>query len=317
MASIARALGRHFNGYLAARVTMLLAPFLAAGLATEDARWLSGGMLAACCLIAMEKGRLSGRAGLAQASLAVLGSALLAWLWKWPTGFALACALAAEWSCRLGGRRAAWRSAANFTLIPALYLGYEMAERGASVGRELPWLAGGALAAWALHALAGRRDGAEARPGGRPAFGVAFACVGLLAWLAAANRLPYGQWLVWSGASVCVGGWAAARDKSWQRVSAALIGAPCGMALAGLLSGGFAQATALGAAGILSLALFRAYRPAFAARSALAAAHLTLLGGLGLARVLDVAAAAALVLLVLSVGGWLADGRDVAGGSRR
>ncbi|AVG14970.1 FUSC family protein [Chromobacterium vaccinii] len=303
------ALARHCDGYLASRSAVLLLPALAMALISGDPRWLSAGMLAVCCLIAMERGRLGIRAAALQAVLALAGCLLLAWLWRWPVWFALACGLAAELGCRLGRRRAAWRSVANFTFIPALYLGYEMAERGAVLSAELPWLAGGALAAWALHLLAGRVGGAERKPGESPAFGLAFVCVGLLAWWAAASRLPYGQWLVWSAASVCVGGWAAVRSKSWQRVSAALIGVPCGVALGLALSDSAPLAWAMAAAGMLSLTLFRAYRPAFAARSMLAAAHLTLVGGLGLARLLDVGAAAALVLLVLAVGGWLASPR--------
>ncbi|AOZ50763.1 FUSC family protein [Chromobacterium vaccinii] len=303
------ALARHCDGYLAPRSVALLLPALGMALIDGDPRWLSGGMLAVCCLIAMERGRLDASSSLLQALSALGGALLLAWLWRWPAWFALACGLAAELGCRLGRRRAAWRSVANFTFIPALYLGYEMAERGASASAELPWLAGGALAAWALHLLAGRRGGAERKPGESPAFGLAFVCVGVLAWWAAASRLPYGQWLVWSAASVCVGGWAAVRSKSWQRVSAALIGVPCGVALGLALSDSAPLAWAMAAAGMLSLTLFRAYRPAFAARSMLAAAHLTLVGGLGLARLLDVGAAAALVLLVLAVGGWLASPR--------
>ncbi|OQS46370.1 FUSC family protein [Chromobacterium violaceum] len=303
------ALARHCDGYLASRSAVLLLPALAMALAAGDARWLSGGMLAVCCLIAMERGRLGALASLVQAGSALGGVLLLAWLWRWSAGFALACGLAAELGCRLGRHRAAWRSVANFTFIPALYLAYEMAERGASPLAELPWLAGGALAAWALHLLAGRRGGAEHKPGEAPAFGLAFVCVGLLAWWAAANRLPGGQWLVWSAASVCVGGWSAARDKSWQRVSAALVGVPCGVGLGLLLNDSAPLALGMAAAGMLSLTLFRAYRPAFAVRSALASAHLTLIGGMGLARLLDVGAAAALVLLVLAVGGWLASPR--------
>ncbi|POZ60148.1 FUSC family protein [Chromobacterium alticapitis] len=301
----------HCDGYLAARVSALIGPALLLGLAGGGERALQGGMLAVCCLIAMERGRLDWRGGLVQAALALAGCLLLAGLWPWPIAFALACGAAAEAAGRLGARRARWRSVANFTFIPALYLGYAAAQpsgRGAAaLLPSLPWLAAGALAAWLLHGLAGRGGAPDGKPGAAPQTGVAFACVGLLAWLAAHFQLACGQWLIWSGASVCVGGFAAIRAKCWQRFSGALVGVPLGMLLALALHPWPGLLMLLGAAAMLTLALFRAYRPAFAARSALAALHLSLVGGAAAVRLLDVGLAAALVLLVLAAGAWLAD----------
>ncbi|QEL56951.1 FUSC family protein [Chromobacterium paludis] len=306
-----RLLSEHCDGYLAARLLALVAPALLLALAGGGEAALQGGMLAVCCLIAMERGALGWRAGLLQAALALAGCFFMAGLWRWPLAFALGCGAAAEAACRLGARQARWRSAANFTFIPALYLGCEAAqssEQGmAALLPAVPWLAAGALAACWLHGVAGRRAGMADKPGAAPETGVAFVCVGLLAWLAAHFQLPCGQWLVWSGASVCVGGFAAVRAKCWQRCSGALLGVPAGMLAALALHPTPALLMLLGAATMLTLALFRAYRPAFAARSALAALHLSLVGGMAAVRLIDVGLAAALVLLVWGVGQWLAE----------
>ncbi|WP_434632243.1 FUSC family protein [Chromobacterium sp. CV08] len=310
MAALRRLWAEHCDAYLAARVSALILPALLAALAGGGEAALQGGMLAVCCLMAMERGRLGRRGAAVQAGLALSGCLVLAGLWRWPAAFALACGAAAEVGGRMGARQARWRSAANFTFIPALYLGCEAARPGGpGVGEWLsamPWLAAGALAAWLLHARAGRCDAPPDKPGAAPRTGVAFVCVGLLAWLAAHFQLSCGQWLVWSGASVCVGGLSAIRDKCWQRCSGALIGVPAGMLLALALSPSPEWLMSLGAAAMLTLALFRAYRPGFAARSALAAAHLSLIGGAAALRLFDVGLAAALVLAVLAVGQWLA-----------
>ncbi|MGC0153176.1 FUSC family protein [Chromobacterium vaccinii] len=310
MATLRRLWAEHCDAYLAARVSALIVPALLAALAGGGEAALQGGMLAVCCLMAMEHGRLGRRGAVLQAALALAGCLALAWLWRWPAVFALACGAAAEIGGRMGARRARWRSAANFTFIPALYLGCEAAQSGGSGAAELwpamPWLAAGALAAWLLHALAGRCAPPQDKPGAAPRAGVAFACVGLLAWLAAHFQLPCGQWLVWSGASVCVGGLSAIRDKCWQRCSGALLGVPAGMLLALALQPSPESSMSLGAAAMLTLALFRAYRPGFAARSALAAAHLSLIGGVAVWRLFDVGLAAALVLATLAAGQWLA-----------
>jgi hypothetical protein len=313
MAALRRLWTTHCDGYLAVRVLALIGPALLLALAGGGERALQGGMLAVCCLIAMERGRLGWKMGMVQAALALAGCLLLSRLWAWPLVFALACGAAAELAGRLGARQARWRSVANFTFIPALYLGCEAAQAGAPGLTELwsawPWLASGGMAAWLVRGLAGRRDAPASQPGAAPQTGVAFACVGLLAWLAAHFQLPCGQWLVWSGASVCVGGFAAIRYKCWQRCSGAAIGVPAGMLLALALQPSPALLMFLGAAAMLTLALFRAYRPAFAARSAFAAAHLSLLGGAAVIRLLDVGLAAGLVCLMLAAGYWLAQAR--------
>ncbi|OHX12427.1 FUSC family protein [Chromobacterium sphagni] len=310
MASWSRQLAARCDGYLAARVAALILPALLLGLASGDERWLKAGMMAVCCLIAAERSLLGWRAAAGQALSAAAGYLLLATLWRWPWAFALACAAMAELGCRLGARQARWRSAANFTFIAALYLGCEAAAApGMDPLAALPYLALGGAAAVLLRGIGGRPGplpGSASAPGVSPTLGLAALCVGPLAWLAAHYRLPHSQWLVWSAASVCVGGLAAIRAKCWQRASGAMLGVPCGVLLGALLPASAASLMLLGAGALLSLALFRDYRPAFAARSALAAAQLTLIGGAAALRLLDVGLAGALVCLMLALGQWLA-----------
>lgn len=247
-------------------------------------QWLpSGGLLTIALLIGVERcqrslllllGHALVLAFSVSAFLAVESSAVL---------FTLICGLygfLSLWIARLGAR---WTSVGSFTFIPALYLSLELHAAGLSevegmqlLAVGLPLSVGSVLLAsavlpprgWSLGWRTWPLPSEQRRQLGRQALlralAVTVSAVAVSVW-----QPPFGQWGIWSAASVATGEITTARRKGLDRFVGALIGLPAG-ALVALLLPRSAPVHALGIAlTLLTLVAFQNYRAAFASRCAL------------------------------------------------
>ncbi len=237
----------------------------------------------------------------------------------------------------LAGWGAKLRSLGNFTFIPSLYLACEMADAGRdrAIAHGLAFVPSMAIALLPTLVLAivrhsGARQSTPWHPrrllrlldpvnhGMKESNVESMIAVGLAVAVAAAIietwQVSYGQWVVWSAASVVTGELSGARAKLRDRVTGALMGVPSGTGIGLLLPhDGFVYEAAT-LATMLTLVAFRTYRVAFAVRCACIAIAMVAAGasaGIAAERVTNVLAGGLLGILFvhacrrLSVG-WTA-----------
>lgn len=244
---------------------------------------LPGGLLTIALLIGVERCQRSLLLLLVHALLLGLSIAAFFAVEASAPLFVLLCGLygfLSLWIARLG---ACWTSVGSFTFIPALYLSIEAHAAGFSLAQGLRLLAlglplavGSVLLAsvalpprgwhlgwqrWPLEPAQRQRLGRQALV---RALAVLVTAVAVSLW-----QPPFGQWVIWSSASVATGELTVARQKGLDRTVGALVGLPAGALLSLLLP----RSAALHALGIaltlLTLVAFRNYRAAFASRCAL------------------------------------------------
>ena len=265
------------------RGTVALAPGWLLYALTGQAMLLTGGLLTIALLIGVERCQRSLLLLLAHAVVLALSISAFVAVEDTAALFVLLCALygfLSLWIAHLGAR---WNAVGSFSFIPALYLSFELHAAGSTLAQGLQLLAVGLplavgsvlLASVALPlrdwTLGWRRwplEPAQRQRLGRQALGRALAVL-LTALAVSLWQPPFGQWVIWSSASVATGDITAARQKGLDRVVGALVGLPAGALLSLLLP----RSTALQALGIaltlLTLVAFRNYRAGFATRCAL------------------------------------------------
>lgn len=265
------------------RGTVALLPGLLLYIVTGQEFLLTGGLLTIALLIGVERCQRSLLLLLVHALLLGLSIAAFFAVEVSPPLFVLLCGLygfLSLWIARLGAR---WTSVGSFTFIPALYLSIEGHAAGVSLADglrllalALPLAVGSVLLAsvalpprgWRLGWRRWPQESAQRHRLGRQALVRALAVL-VTALAVSVWHPPFGQWVIWSSASVATGELTSARRKGLDRAVGALVGLSAGVGLGLLLP----RSAALHAVGIpltlLTLVAFRNYRAAFASRCAL------------------------------------------------
>lgn len=250
---------------------------------TGRALLLTGGLLTIALLIGVERCQRSLLLLLVHALLLAVSIGAFVAVEEAPPLFVLLCGIygfLSLWIVRLGAR---WASVGSFTFIPALYLSLELQAAGRTLAEDLrllavalPLAAGSVLVAsvalpprgWTLGWRHWPLEPGQRRRLGRQAMGRALAVM-VTAVAVSLAQPPFGQWVIWSAASVATGEVTAARRKGLDRLVGALVGLPAGALLALLLP----PSPPLHALGIgltlLTLVAFRDYRTGFACRCGL------------------------------------------------
>ncbi|MCP9848646.1 FUSC family protein [Cyanobium sp. Morenito 9A2] len=272
------------NGLVAVRPllrgALALAPGVLLAERLHDGRLLALSLLTAALLIGFTRCQRSLLLLAAQGVLVALAIAALFVAEGSALAFVALCGLYAflsVWIARLGTR---WSSVGTFTLIPALYLAYELHAEGTSLqGLAQLLILGVPLAvASVLGAtlLLGPRDWhwgwqqwplseTERQQLTRQALIRALA---VLFTATAVRLLPpaFGPWLIWSSASVATGELTSSQQKGLDRAIGALLGLGVAVLLVRWIPVNptvHALATALT---VLTLVAFHSYRLAFACR---------------------------------------------------
>lgn len=291
-----------WNTAVLSRALLVLAPLVLLVIATGDLTWLKAGMVTIATFIALERSDVAPFGVLVHGAAILVGFLALLFSLPHPLLFSLLCASMAVGTMVLAGRGAKLRSLGNFTFIPCLYLACEMADGGrdGAIAHGLAFVPSMAIALLPTLVLAivrhsGARQSAPWQPrhllrlldavdhGPRESNVGSMIAVGLAVAAAAAIieawQVSYGQWVVWSAASVVTGELSSARAKLRDRVTGVLMGVPSGIGIGLLLPhAGFVYETAT-LATMLTLVAFRSYRVGFAVRCACIAIAIVAAGG--------------------------------------
>ncbi|USP42122.1 FUSC family protein [Acinetobacter sp. XS-4] len=280
------------------RAAWVLAPLLALTLLTGDTNWLKASILTISLFITYERAELAPLGVACQALTFLLVFLTLLFAMGQPIIFVLVCALAAAAAVRVSAYGGKLRSLGNFTFIPALYLACETAEgiTPAQYSQHvlvlLPFLMVAVLPVSVIslvehiqvshrlrHIFRLHRTGDL---GTRAICGEAVVTVCLAVALAAAivewRQLDYGQWVIWSAASVVTGDMATARQKLYQRGAGALVGVPLGMLLGYAMPHSLLMYELLTVTAMLTLVSFSHYILGFGARCACIASAMIVVG---------------------------------------
>jgi hypothetical protein len=282
------------------RAIPLLLPLLALSIWTGNTLWLNAAVVTISTFLAIERVHLAPLGVLLHGAAILAGFCLLYIDLDSPIAFVLGCALMAVGAIALTARGAKLRSLGNFTFIPALYLALETAGTGAGNAnlhmanphmaqaiQLLPYLGAALLPSLALSLYDHLRIGPASQ--GSPApriillrhagdLGAQLPCreamlaVALAVAAAAAlvewRQLDYGQWVIWSAASVVTGNAATAQIKLRQRVTGAIIGVPLGIIAGVALPHTALTGEIIAIASMLTLVSFQRYTVGFGARCA-------------------------------------------------
>jgi hypothetical protein len=279
------------------RAAWVLAPLLALTLLTGDTNWLKASILTISLFITYERAELAPLGVACQALAFLLVFLALLFAMGQPVIFVLVCALAAAAAVGVSAYGGKLRSLGNFTFIPALYLACETAEgiTPAQYSQHalvlLPFLMVAVLPVSVIslvehiqthrlrHIFRLHRTGDL---GTRAVYGEAVVAVCLAVALAAAivewRQLDYGQWVIWSAASVVTGDMATARQKLYQRGAGALVGVPLGMLLGYAMPHSLLMYELLTVTAMLTLVSFSHYILGFGARCACIASAMIVVG---------------------------------------
>lgn len=306
------------------RAVLSVAPIVAFAIVTGDAMWLRAGIVAISSHIAAERTLLTLQ-GIALHGIAIaLGFSLLFFTLQVPLLFVVSCGLFGAGTILLTARGQRLRSLGNFTFIPSVYTACELAdglaphEFGSAARAFYPYLAGAMLPVLVFNAIHQWREFKHAQPhatGESPversrrwrlfqtddegppvteymetmaAVGIGVALAALLVEL---RGLHFGQWVIWSAASVVTGNVASSRIKVRDRALGVFIGVPAGTVLSFLLPHTMLGSSLAILGVMLTLVTFRHYVVAFSSRCGLMTLSLVLAGGatyVGLARVVNV-----------------------------
>ena len=276
-------LAEWIDGKMVLRAVIALAPGLLLYALTQDTLYTKMGLLTIALLIGVERCQRSVLLLVVHALLLALSISALFVAEQWPVVFVLLCvvyvvyAFLSVWIARMGAR---WSAVGNFTFIPALYFAYELHASGTTVASclhllllGLPLAVGSVLLAsffvaphdWRLRWQRWPMSMAERRLLTRSAL-VRSSAVLLTACGVSYFHPEFGQWVIWSSASVATGELTAAHHKGKDRA----LGALYGLSLGALLSFFVPHNLYVYEAGmvliLLTLVAFKRYRMAFAAR---------------------------------------------------
>jgi hypothetical protein len=212
-----------------------------------------------------------------------------------PLVFVLCTAALASLSILLTAKGTKLRSLGNFTFIPALYLTYEMSggaphpdlmARGVHflpfiIAAVFPVMLLAAIEHSRVKSLGGnviahfgkifsRKKFGDPALYGEEMFTIALAvavAAAFVEWL----QLPYGQWVIWSAASVVTGNVYSGHKKLYSRTLGAIIGVPLGICLSFVIPPSTITLPLITVIGLLTLVSFRRYVVAISLRCACAA----------------------------------------------
>lgn len=193
--------------------------------ASGDANWLLANIATISVAVVVERVGSAPLAALGQGVAIILGFLGLSFALAWGAAFAIACAALAAAAVALSGLDTRLRTLGNFVFIPVLYLACEVAATHRAALSLVPYLVVATLPSVALagvdtlrHAALARRYGTLLRWRGAHLTGHAAAHDELLqavlavtlavassATLVAWRHIEYGQWAIWSSASVVTG----------------------------------------------------------------------------------------------------------------
>ncbi len=255
--------------------------------ASGDANWLLANIATISVAVVVERVGSAPLAALGQGVAIILGFLGLSFALAWGAAFAIACAALAAAAVALSGLDTRLRTLGNFVYSCALsglrgcrdaphcaVPGAVSRRRDATIGgaRRCRYLAPRsartplrhpAALAWAH--LTGHAAAHDELLQAVLAVTLAVACSAtLVAW----RHIEYGQWAIWSSASVVTGNAASAHLKLRDRGLGALLGVPLGLAVGAALPHVLLVHTLATLASVLTLVGFRHYATGFAARCA-------------------------------------------------
>ncbi|EDT42610.1 hypothetical protein BamMEX5DRAFT_1643 [Burkholderia ambifaria MEX-5] len=251
---------------------------------TGDPNWLLVVLVTISLLIGIERVGLAPLGVLAQAVAIHAGFLLLSLSWTWRPAFVMGCAALAAAAITLSLAGSRLRSLGNFVFIPSLYLACQVSAVRANMWDLTPYLTVSALPPLALSCVDTLRDeGGRLRllmrlrrpsdlgaPAGHADAACAIAAVTVSVVLAATLvewlHLPYGQWVIWSAASVVTGDAGSACAKLRDRGIGVLIGVPAGLVAGLLLSRCTLAYILIALVAPVTLVAFRHYTTGFATR---------------------------------------------------
>ncbi|MFG9862776.1 FUSC family protein [Pseudomonas aeruginosa] len=281
-------LTRLFDGRAMGRALAVSLPLFVLYSASGDANWLLANIATISVAVVVERVGSAPLAALGQGVAIILGFLGLSFALAWGAAFAIACAALAAAAVALSGLDTRLRTLGNFVFIPVLYLACEVAATHRAALSLVPYLVVATLPSVALagvdtlrHAALARRYGTLLRWRGAHLTGHAAAhdkllqavlavtlAVACSATLVAWRHIEYGQWAIWSSASVVTGNAASAHLKLRDRGLGALLGVPLGLVVGAALPHVLLVHTLATLASVLTLVGFRHYATGFAARCA-------------------------------------------------
>jgi hypothetical protein len=280
----------------------VLAPLIFVACWTNDRDWWHAMIITVSVFIAADRSALAPLGVIMHAIAIALGFLFLLMALASPTLFVPAVVLLASASVLITAYGSEYRSLGNWTFIPSLYLACEIAQRAAPdaplmLGLHfLPYAAAAIapvlLLSLILHSVAWPSGvGAFSHFGqllhkkplaGRQWVGKALLATALAVACAAAvvewQRLPHGQWMIWSAVSVIAGEATTNRRKLQDRAIGALVGVPLGFGLGVLLPHSSLTYSITAVLTLVTLMALRHYTIAFGLRCACVVLALVITG---------------------------------------
>ena len=284
------------------RAIVSVATVVVLAVATGNVMWLQAGIVAISSHIAAERTRLTLLGIVLHGAAIVAGFSLLFFSQQIPLLFVVCCGLFGAGTIFLTARGEKLRSLGNFTFIPSLYAAVELGDGLAHqdfiptalafypyvAAAMLPVLVVKCLHQWwpwqdaqpleAKEALRDRRkrwrifqtdDEGPPVANYRESMLAVGIGVGIAALMVEMRGLHFGEWVIWSAASVVTGNLATSSTKVRDRVVGVLAGVPAGVAISYVLPHN-TLAYSLAVLGVmLTLVTFQTYVIAFAIRCGL------------------------------------------------
>jgi hypothetical protein len=300
---------------------LVLAPMLALALISGDSSWLLAMVVTISAYIGREQSGLAPVGVLLHGAAIAAGFFILVVSLAAPLVFVISTAALASLSILLTAKGMKLRSLGNFTFIPALYLTYEISGGAPQPSlmahgvNFLPVIIAAVFPVMLLSAIKhnnvkpvgcsviahfgkifSRIEFGDPTLYGETMLTVAVAvavATAFVEWL----QLPYGQWVIWSAASVVTGNAYSGYKKLRSRTLGAIIGAPLGICLSFVTPHSTITIPLITVIGLLTLVCFRRYVVAMSIRCACAA--------LGVALVTHSDPLAALRAVNIIIGGLL------------
>lgn len=270
----------------------VLAPLILVATWTNDREWCHAMIITMSAFIAADHSGLAPLGVVMHGVAIALGLVCLLLALALPPMFVPAVVLLASASVLITAYGSEYRALGNWTFIPSLYLACEIAQGAAPdalLMRGLHFLpyAAAAIAPVLLLSLIVHYRAWQPEVGafshfrqllrrkaanGRRWVGKALLAAALAVACAAAvvewQRLPHGQWMIWSAVSVIAGEATANRQKLQQRAIGATVGVPLGIGVGVLLPHNGLTYSITAVLTLLTLVAFRRYTVAFGLRCA-------------------------------------------------
>ncbi|MCB8881463.1 FUSC family protein [Acidisoma cellulosilytica] len=281
---------------------IVLSPLMLAAGLSGNLQWWRAMIVGMAIYIVVEKVGLAPLGVILHAAVVAAGIILLLISFAVPPLFVLGAASLGGASVMLRSYGATFRSLGSWTFIPILYLASDLRD-GSAPGvlalrglHFLPYLAAAVVPGLILSiiryrqstgALTGhshgfwrlfrRSDHGERQRVLEP-MAATFVAVAVTAGVVEWQHLQYGEWVIWSAASVITGTTASDRRKLRERLTGALVGVPLGIGASFILPHDGLTYGLAALAALLTLVAIRRYVLAFGLRCACVALALMVLG---------------------------------------